>query len=486
MARAPTNSRIWPSISRSGRSIAACTSGAISGTISASGRIAAEQVRGGFVGQVDQSALVEADHAGRHARQHRLGKPPAQVELVVRLDQIGLLGFQLLGHEIERAAQAAELVILVEFGRARREVAAADLLGRHDQAADAARNLARRIDAEPDRGQQQQQRRGAEDQDELDLVARPLALESLVLRRRRIGRGQVIEHARVDRPPDIEHGVRDRLELDDGADPILRLAGQDRDFAGRGFLERPGRNRLHRQRGAERRLAQHVVRALGEHQGLGQTALAHLVLDEGAQPLRRAGEAIGIAVDVGRDFERIGADILLMLLEIGLGDRAGFFDRRADLVAEPGFHAEAEEQVREDRDDDGRRDRDHAEQHDQPDVQARSGEPPSALGPDLDQPLGHDRAEHQQQHEIEREQQQHAAAVRPERRRPGEDDISRQHRADREHAQHDGRLAAEPRTGCPQGEAMSKAGRDYRVVRAHTVYRLDAPTPRHPSILGHG
>ena len=75
--------------------------------------------------------------------------------------------------------------------------------------------------------------------------------------------------------------------------------------------------------------------------------------------------------------------------------------------------------------------RDQAEQHDQPDLQPRAGEAAPALGPDLDQPLRDQRAERQQQDEVEVEQREDGVRMRPERRRPGQRQIGRDPRAER-------------------------------------------------------
>ena len=119
------------------------------------------------------------------------------------------------------------------------------------------------------------------------------------------------------------------------------------------------------------------------------------------------------AVEVAGHCHRIGADRLLVLADIGVGDRDRFRDRGAHLVAEPGFDAEAEEQVREHRDDDRRQHGDQAEQADQPDLQPRAGEAAPPLGPYRHQPLGDERRQRQQQHQIEVEQDQDRLAPGP-------------------------------------------------------------------------
>ena len=57
---------------------------------------------------VTRAVLVEADHAGRDARQHRLGEAAPLVDLDVGGEQLGALRFQLLVMVLK--VEASELI----------------------------------------------------------------------------------------------------------------------------------------------------------------------------------------------------------------------------------------------------------------------------------------------------------------------------------------------------------------------------------------
>jgi len=75
-----------------------------------------------------------------------------------------------------------------------------------------------------------------------------------------------------------------------------------------------------------------------------------------------------------------------VLVEVGLRDGKRFTESGLHALAEPGFEAEAEEQIGEHRDDDRRGDRDQAEKRHEPHVQTRAGEPLPPRCPDGDEP----------------------------------------------------------------------------------------------------
>ena len=118
------------------------------------------------------------------------------------------------------------------------------------------------------------------------------------------------------------------------------------------------------------------------------------------------GQQRPLALEIAGHGERLVAQMLLMLLQIGLGDDLGIRDRGADLVAEPGIDAEVEEQGGEDRDDDRRRHRDQAEQQHHAGMQPRAGEAAAALDPEGHQPAGEHRAQQQQDDQVDEKQQQ--------------------------------------------------------------------------------
>ena len=58
-----------------------------------------------------------------------------------------------------------------------------------------------------------------------------------------------------------------------------------------------------------------------EHHRLGQRAQGCLGVDDLAQPGRVKVQAGALPVEIGRHRKRIGANVLLVLLKVGLGDR---------------------------------------------------------------------------------------------------------------------------------------------------------------------
>ena len=84
-----------------------------------------------------------------------------------------------------------------------------------------------------------------------------------------------------------------------------------------------------------------------EHDGLGQGSAAPPGRDHLARSWPgRVSRLARLAVEVGRHRQRVGADHLLVLLQIGLGDGQRIVERVADPLAEPGLEAELEEDRR--------------------------------------------------------------------------------------------------------------------------------------------
>src|SRR5581483_10246793 len=136
---------------------------------------------------------------------------------------------------------------------------------------------------------------------------------------------------------------------------------------------------------------------------------------------------------------------LLMLMEILLGHRERVRERGADALAEPGLDAEAEEQVGEDRDDDGRDHRHEAEEHDEPHVKARAGEAAPPLGPHLDDAPGDNGAKRQHQYQIEQQEELiHVGPAAAEGRQTAERRVCPGGGGQRRERERDRRLADQP------------------------------------------
>ena len=123
------------------------------------------------------------------------------------------------------------------------------------------------------------------------------------------------------------------------------------------------------------------------------------------EALRIEAEEIGVAVEIIRHADDIGANRLLMLVEIGFSDSERTGDSVMDGLAEPGLHAEVKEKIGKERDEDRRNHRNQAEQHDEARVEARAGKAAAALGPKLHQPPRQDGDKRQQQDEIEKQEE---------------------------------------------------------------------------------
>src|SRR3954467_14251388 len=178
---------------------------------------------------MDAAGLIEADHPGRHARQHGLGKPAPFVKLTVGLDQLPLLRLDLIGHPVEGAAQRSEFVILLSFGDAGRKIAGPHPLGGANESADRIGELGGEVDPYGYRGDEKQHCHEYEDHGEGDLEAGALQLQALVLRRREMRLVAVRQYPRLDEADEIKIEVAELAEPDQGAYPLFLVLGDDDD-----------------------------------------------------------------------------------------------------------------------------------------------------------------------------------------------------------------------------------------------------------------
>ncbi len=248
------------------------------------------------------------------------------------------------GHPIEGAAERDQLVVLFAFGNPGGQIAGADPLGRPDEPADRIGELGGEVDADRDGRGEDQHRDHDVDHRELDLQSGALAFELLILRRREVGLVAMGEHPRFDKPPDIEVEIAELVEPDERAHPLFLVVGHDDDFALLGAAQRVLADVLEAERKHETGARQHRPVAI-EDRGLGQPAHRRLGGQHWREVLRIELKRGGRAVEVGGHRQRVGADRLLVLLDVGVGHRDRFGDRGAHLIAEPVFDAGAEEQV---------------------------------------------------------------------------------------------------------------------------------------------
>ena len=298
-------------------------------------------------------------------------------------------------------------------------------------------------------------------------MPRALALHPLILGHYGLSALHVAKHLGVDEAADEQVGVAEPVEPDQGADAVLGVAGQLDHVARERLLQRVRRDLLGFHGEGEPGAGENAARAV-EHHGLGQRPQGCLGVDHLAQPRLAEVEAGALAIEVGRHRQRVGADVLLVLLQIGLGDRQGVVERVLDPLAEPVLQARAQEEHGEDYDDDGRRDRDAAEEEDEARVQPRARRALAQLHDQLHEAAGDHDAEQEEQDQVEVEQDQDGADVRAVGRRARDQPVGGEaggNGADGQgqgqaaldvdpaqpspQARADGRLA---RQGCTQGE----------------------------------
>ena len=285
------------------------------------------------------------------------------------------------------------------------EIARAHPVGGGDQAHDRRRQPVGEAEPDADRGEQQEQRHDAEDHREGDLDARAAELQRAVLVDHLAGPVHVVEHPGVDEAADEQIGVDEVVEPHQRAHPVVGIAGQHHDVAVARLLEDRRRQALHLEHEAEAGAGDHLAVAL-EDDRLGQRAQRGLGVEQPLEHRRRAEQRRPLAIEVRGHRQRVGADHLLVLLEIGARDVERGGQRPADPLAEPGLEPEMEEADREDRDHDRRRHRDQAEQRHQAGMQARARRALPARHHQLHQAARDHHPEQQQQDHVEVEQAQ--------------------------------------------------------------------------------
>ena len=85
---------------------------------------------------------------------------------------------------------------------------------------------------DPDSGQQQKQGDHAEDDRKGPLDPGAAQFQGTIFLDHLAGLGEIAEHARIHEAADIEIGVVEAAEADQGAHPVLRVVGEDDGLAG--------------------------------------------------------------------------------------------------------------------------------------------------------------------------------------------------------------------------------------------------------------
>ena len=172
------------------------------------------------------------------------------------------------------------------------QIARADPVGGRDQPDDRGRETVGEAEADPDRGQQQEQRHDPEDRREGHLDAGPAQLQRVVLVDHLAGPVHVVEHAGVDEPADEQIGVDEVVEPDQRPHPVVGIAGQHDHVALARLVQGRGRQPLELEHVAEPGAGEHLAVAL-EHDRLGQRAERRLGVEQALEhrPACRAGPA---------------------------------------------------------------------------------------------------------------------------------------------------------------------------------------------------
>ena len=134
----------------------------------------------GPVDQRNPPVGIESDNACAHARQHRLREAPAFVELLIGGDEFVALLLELSSHAIECAGECREIARSLDHRHLGIEIAARHFARRVEQADDRRDEAIGEPQAEPHRGEQEDQRHAGIHQCKGDLHADAL-LEELVI-----------------------------------------------------------------------------------------------------------------------------------------------------------------------------------------------------------------------------------------------------------------------------------------------------------------
>ena len=226
----------------------------------------------------------------------------------------------------------------------------------------------------------------------------------------RLGALHEVEHVGVDEAPDEEIGVAEAVEADQRPHPVVGVAGEGDHLARLSLLDGGLGQRLDLEGEDEPGMGQDAAGTV-EDDGLGERAQGGLGVDDLAQALKVQAQAVALAVEIGRHRQGVGADVLLVLLEIGLGDVERVLEGAADAVAEPGLEARAQEEDGEHGDEDRGCDGNDAEERHEPGMQPRAGVALLPLQPEMDEPAGDDRAQEEKEDEVEVEQEEDGADV---------------------------------------------------------------------------
>ncbi len=152
---------------------------------------------------------------------------------------------------------------------------------------------------------------------------------------RPLGLLDAIEDHGIGDPADIEIGVaHGGAEAHERAHAILVVAGEHGDVAVVRRLESGRRRSIQHQRIGEPGTRENATTRI-EDQRLREIAERGLQFQHLGKRLRIAGEDWRVVIDVGRHLDDVAAHRVLVLVQIGLGDRKRLRKRRPHSIAEP-------------------------------------------------------------------------------------------------------------------------------------------------------
>ena len=350
-----------------------------------------------------------------------------------------------------------------------------------DQARDGPGETVRKDEGEPDRGHQQKQRDDHEDCREFDLEFREFRFHECIVARRAPRGLPQLKNIRVDEPADIEKHLGLHVESHERAHPVPVLRHQHDRLAVVRVRERPGRRQVEAKRRCEPGLGYGALERIEKQRAMhGMTFRENLEAALGTPAVRcdlrpDTDELLG-----HRD--GVGPEDLLVLAQVGVRHPNRALDRLADPVAEPVLDGDIEKQRREHDRQNGRNDRDDGEQADQPDMQARGGEARPALAPHANQSLNDDRAERQDEDEVDRDQHVECGLAHAEIALAGEREERCDGGRDTHGHQDIGETTRDIRPPGPHGHATHRGG----IAALHIAGIVPASVGRHRQRLpGH-
>ena len=241
---------------------------------------------------------------------------------------------QFIQHLVEGQAEARHLVQFQPGRNAFGQVSATHLFGNGNHRPERFHNGGGKVQADPQRRDQQQDEYQAEDEGKADLQIELADAKLLIVRGRKPGAVDGVQHRPVDEPADKQIGVDKAVQLDHGTQLVRLVTAQDDDFALPGLFQPVFAEAGESHGKGKTRFGRHLTGPV-QNDDFRQIAQCRLICQILVQQRRLAAKLEGLSVHVIGDGQDIAPDRAGMFLEIGVGDlnRAG--NRGRDAVGEP-------------------------------------------------------------------------------------------------------------------------------------------------------